>query len=346
MRGVAREICATGQSVLVVALLESDGYTVRDGVPSIGLGCARVSDAIFILRRLIRRRQAAVVVSTLKHVTLMVAVVQLLSWLKFRHIARVANTYSRELARLNSYKRVIWRGALALCHRLVHRNICVSLGVESDLVSNFGVSQRKCIAIPNPVDTRRLGALAGADSALVQRLSAAGKIVLSVGRLTPQKDFEALIKAFHVVANKWYSACSLVIVGEGPERRGLESLIENLGLRDKVHLLGWIDNPYPLYKAADVFVLSSRFEGLPNVILEALAFGLPVVATDCESGPREILVDRYLGELVPVGDLDSLAQAMRDALQKNKDPRRSEYISERFAPGAIVHMYERAILDV
>lgn len=345
MRGVAKEICTTGQSVLVVALLESDGYTVRDGVPSIGLGCARVSGAIFILRRLIRRRQAAVVVSTLKHVTLMVAVVQLFSWLKFRHIARVANTYSRELARVSSYKRIIWKGALALCHRLVHRNICVSLGVESDLVFNFGVSRQRCIAIPNPVDTRRLGALADADSAFVQRISASGKIVLSVGRLTPQKDFEALIKAFHVVVNKWYSACSLVIVGEGPERRGLESLIENLGLRDKVHLLGWIDNPYPLYKASDVFVLSSRFEGLPNVILEALAFGLPVVSTDCESGPREILVDKYLGELVPVGDLDSLAQAMRDALHKNKDPRRSEYISERFAPSAIVHMYERAILD-
>lgn len=343
---VASALHQAGHAVVIVGLLENTAAAADATAPQrVGLACARVSDAIFPLLRLIRSIKARTVVSTLKHVTIMVAVVHMLTGYGFRHVIRVANTYSRELARFSGLRRFIWTKALAFCHRPAHRNICVSAGVRSDLISRFGIREGRCFLIANPVDLARLDELSNAHNSLLERFDRRNKLILSVGRLTSQKDFAFLIEAFNVLVNSDAPACELLIVGEGPEREKLEALVDALNLRGKVHLMGWQENPYPFYKAADVFALSSRFEGMPNVILEALAFGLPVVSTDCESGPREILVERYLGQLVSIGESLAMTQALRVALEENKESRRREYIAQRFAPGAIARMYEHAIVD-
>lgn len=138
-------------------------------------------------------------------------------------------------------------------------------------------------------------------------------VVLGVGRLTPQKDFETLIRA--VASARGERDVRLVILGEGDRRAHLERLAEKLGVSDSVDLHGFVDNPYRFMAAADLFVLSSRYEGMPNVLVEAAALKTPVVATDCPSGPRELLDDGAGGPLVPVGDSAAMADAMLDQLR-------------------------------
>lgn len=138
-------------------------------------------------------------------------------------------------------------------------------------------------------------------------------IITSVGRFADQKDFQTLLRAFDELLET--HRARLVLVGDGDRRKDLESLADRLGITDSVAFVGYQENPYKYVARSDVFVLSSHYEGLPNVVIEALTVGTPVVATDCPSGPREILLDGDGGKLVPVGD----ATAMRDALAATLD---------------------------
>lgn len=138
------------------------------------------------------------------------------------------------------------------------------------------------------------------------------KIVVAVGRLVSQKNFSVLIKAFSKLPSDLNS--KLIIIGEGEERRKLESLINDLGLDDRVDLIGYRKNVHPFVSKADLFVLSSNFEGLPNALIEAIAVGTPAVSTNCLSGPAEILCEGNAGDLVPINDSDSLSVAINENL--------------------------------
>jgi len=143
------------------------------------------------------------------------------------------------------------------------------------------------------------------------------KRVLAVGTLKAVKDYPTLIKAFAALAQ--HVDATLLILGEGEEREALETQVSSLGLESRVFMPGSVADPRPYYASADLFVLSSRGEGFGNVIVEALAEGTPVVSTDCQSGPREILEGGQYGALVPVGDPEALAIAMREALLRAHD---------------------------
>jgi len=142
-------------------------------------------------------------------------------------------------------------------------------------------------------------------------------VLVAVGRLQMQKDYPTLLHAFAKVRKN--RPVRLLILGEGKERVPLEELIKELGLEQDISLPGFVMNPYAYMARASLFVLSSRWEGLPTVLIEALCCGTPVVSTDCPSGPREILRDGQYGQLVPVGDVDELARAI-EATLKNKAP--------------------------
>jgi len=195
--------------------------------------------------------------------------------------------------------------------------VCVSRGVVEDLVQITGLDQSRFRVIPNPVITPDLHRLASeplkedwfADPSIFR--------VLAVGRFTRQKDFFTLLHAFARVYQE--KNCRLLILGEGPERTELEAEVERLGLRDAVKMPGFAVNPYSYMSRADLFVLSSIFEGSPNVLKEALALGAPVVSTDCKSGPRDILQDGKYGPLVPIQSPDRLAQAMKQVLEDPPD---------------------------
>jgi glycosyltransferase involved in cell wall biosynthesis len=141
--------------------------------------------------------------------------------------------------------------------------------------------------------------------------------ILTVGTLKEQKNHELLLYAFSKLLER--VDAHLLILGEGHLRKKLEALIDDLGIRANVSMPGFINDPSPYYQNASLFVLSSDWEGLPTVLIEALAFGTPVVSTDCPSGPREILCGGQFGYLVPMSNADALATAMAESLTATHD---------------------------
>lgn len=186
----------------------------------------------------------------------------------------------------------------------------VSSGVAQDL-ARLGIPEEKIRVVPNPVVSPRIHTLADAPLSHPW-LEDPLPVILGVGRLTPQKGFDVLLRSFAKMQAD--TPARLLILGEGKERGRLLALAKALGIAEKTQFLGHVDNPYPYFRRASLFVLSSFWEGSPNALTEALALGVPVVAADCPSGPREILRGGEVAPLVPVGDVDALAQAMRFSL--------------------------------
>jgi glycosyltransferase involved in cell wall biosynthesis len=190
--------------------------------------------------------------------------------------------------------------------------IAVSEGVADDLANLIKIPRERIQVIHNPIVTP---ALYEKSRALLDHpwyKSGEPPVVLAVGRLTKQKAFDVLIRAFFELRKD--HRARLMILGEGEERPTLEGLISQLGLEQDIILPGFIPNPYPYMAHSAAFVLSSRWEGLPTVLVEAMALGTPIISTDCPSGPREILSDGKYGRLVPVDDPFSLAAAIASSL--------------------------------
>jgi glycosyltransferase involved in cell wall biosynthesis len=185
-----------------------------------------------------------------------------------------------------------------------------------------------------PVDLARIAALAAAKPAHPWLGDGGAPVILSVGRLVAAKDYPTLLRAFARLRQQ--QPVRLLIFGEGNRRRPLMRLLRRLGLGDCAQLPGHLDNPFAAMARAALFVVSSRFEGLSNVLIEALACGTPCVATDCRSGPREILEDGTLGPLVPVGDHRRLARAMAATLDDPLPPERLRQGAEPYAIAASV----------
>lgn len=189
----------------------------------------------------------------------------------------------------------------------------VIIANSSELAKDYSALLRKSVeTIHNPVDFEKVQRLKEGvvDEALFVRKRR--PIITSAGRLAPQKNYGLLVRAMVEVVKT--IPCDLVVLGEGGEREPLEKLVHDLGLDDFIHFLGYRDNVYKYYRCSDLFVLSSHYEGMPNVLVEAVACGLPVVSTRCKSGPAEILCDGQGGELVPVGDHHALAAGILRAL--------------------------------
>lgn len=215
--------------------------------------------------------------------------------------------------------------------------IAVSRGVRDDLCRIGGFSTDRVYVIHNPAAID-----ADASPAAPANLSTlwgegAGAKILAVGTLKPQKDHETLLRAVALLTG--HCDLSLVVLGDGPLRADLMNLARELGIADRVTFQGFVRDPRPWFRTADLFVLSSRWEGFANVVVEALSFGVPVVSTDCPSGPSEILEDGRFGDLVPPGDPRALARAIAAALQK--DWPRSDLVqrSKDFSVSTIARQY-------
>lgn len=186
--------------------------------------------------------------------------------------------------------------------------VTVSNGVAEDLITNHGVPHNKVRVIYNPVVTPEFRNMSLKHLDHPWFNAGESPVILAAGHLTAQKDFSTLIHAFSKIIKK--HKVRLMILGEGEDRSMLEALIRKLELKEYIQMPGYIANPYPYMKRCSLFVLSSRWEGLPGVLIEALYCGAPIISTDCPSGPREILADGKYGKLVPIGDPLAMAQAM------------------------------------
>jgi glycosyltransferase involved in cell wall biosynthesis len=231
-----------------------------------------------------------------------------------------------------------------ILYRYAGRIITVSNGIRENLIEEFHSPSDKIKIIYNPVDMPRIAKLSEAQPEH-PFLRSSVPVIISIGRLVPQKGFDILIKAFGRVVSE--TDARLIIMGEGPERGPLEKITGDLGLSDRVSFIGFQHNPYAFLARADLYVLSSRYEGLPVSLLEAMACGVPVIAADCQSGPCEILRNGEHGILVPVGDVEGLSEAilrllrnreLRETLSKSGMQRINDFSAEK-----VVKEYEDTI---
>jgi glycosyltransferase involved in cell wall biosynthesis len=222
--------------------------------------------------------------------------------------------------------------------------VAVSNGVADDLSIVAGLPRQRITTIYNGIDIERVLGLK--DEPLEDAWFAAGSppVILAVGRLDRQKDYPTLLKAFSLVRARFEAR--LLILGEGEERGRLQSIIDNLEYRHDVRMPGAERNPFRYMGRARLLVLSSAWEGLPTVLLEALACGCPIVSTDCPSGPREILDRGALGELVPPGDAEALAAAISRTLSSplNRAPLRAR--GRAFSVQATVGDYRTLVEEI
>lgn len=220
--------------------------------------------------------------------------------------------------------------------------VAVSRGVAESLSTSVGVPAGKITSIYNPVFTPDIARRAEAMPAHPWFGDNGPPVILGAGRLAPQKDFPTLIEAFRRVSAA--RACRLIVLGEGRLRPQLEGQVRALGLEDRVSLPGWAENPYAFMSRAALFVLASRHEGFPGVLIEALACGCPAASTDCPAGPSEILEDP--GLLAPVGDPEALSRVMLRALDRPVDKAALRARAARFSVERAVNEYDKLIARI
>lgn len=238
----------------------------------------------------------------------------LVGWLTGRPVVGwIHNCWSQVSQDLSAWH--TWAARLVYPH--ITHLIGVSEGVVKELLKVHPHFFGKVSAVPNPLPIQQIQTQAQAPIPRWAKHIFAKRTVVAAGWLIPLKGFDILLRAFARLIQTGLDL-NLIILGEGNERAGLERLAGGLGLRERVFMPGFQINPYPFFARADVFALSSRFEALPTVVLEALCLGLPVVATDCPYGPREILGDARYGVLVPPESPAALARGI-DALLSSPD---------------------------
>jgi glycosyltransferase involved in cell wall biosynthesis len=232
---------------------------------------------------------------------------------KNRFVVNVRNTMSVAAANADSkWVRSVPR-LMKRLFRLADAVVAPSSGAGQDVVRITGLPDERITVIPNPV--LRPDILRRAREVVDHPWLDDGSVsvILGVGKMKPQKDFQTLLRAFAGVRAR--RPARLILLGEGADRGPLGELARELGIEADVDFPGYVQNPFPYYRRASLFVLSSIWEGLPNVLIEAMACGCPVVSTDCPSGPDEILQGGAFGKLVPVGAVDAMSTAILETLE-------------------------------
>jgi glycosyltransferase involved in cell wall biosynthesis len=266
-----------------------------------------------------------------------------LSGFEGRLVGRIGTTVSEAISGKGPLRKWAWYTGMRLFYPHTDHIVAVSDGVCADIKSITGMPPSRVTTVANPVISDELMEKSREAVNHPWFTDSNEPTILGVGRLTEQKDFTTLIRAFALVRER--SACKLVILGEGRQREQLKDLISSLGLNNDVFLPGFEPNPYAWITASSLFVLSSKWEGSPNVLTESLALGTPVVSTDCRSGPKEILQDGKYGKLVAVGDFKGLAEAMVRTLEQPLPPETLREASANHTVEASSRMYLEHLLS-
>ncbi|MBI5431131.1 MAG: glycosyltransferase [Nitrosomonadales bacterium] len=315
MANLAIAFCERGIGVDLV-LLKAEGPYLRElppGVRVIDLDAPRLLAGLAALARYLRRERPLAMLAAMNHANVGAMLAALLSRSRVPIVVSEHNAASVSLDQDPGIKTAVLKMLMRALYPRARNIVAVSQGVADDLGSLLHLDTNRIRVIPNPIVNGKIRALAEQPVSHPWLSDKSVPVILAVGRLTLQKDFETLLRALGKAAKQ--RPMRLMILGEGELRNTLESLVAELGLSQVVALPGFVDNPYAYMKRADMFVLSSRWEGFGNVLVEAMACGVPVISTDCPSGPAEILENGKWGRLVPVGDADALALAMLDTLE-------------------------------
>ncbi len=309
---------------------------IQPSIPVEILGAARTRTALPALVRALRRQPPQALLATMVDANI-------LAWLAVKALAprpplilRETNSH-RARGDLGSFRRAL----IARAYRTADRVVALSEGVRRELIEDYGLDPARCVTLHNPVTLPDPAAPAPPRPAAMPP----EPCLVAAGRLTRQKNFPLLLDALAAAE----TAPRLAILGEGPDRAALEAQAARLGIADRVSLPGFVAEPEAWFAHAAAFVLSSRWEGFGHVIVEAMATGAPVIATDCPHGPRDIIRDGETGLLVPNEECAPLAAAIDRLLgapafaSQLADVGRAA--ARRFAPERIVADYTALIED-
>ncbi len=288
---------------------------------------------IVCLSKYIRKTQPECLLSSIHFNNVVLAIALLLSGAKAKLILRQANILEKQFKGYPSLISFLLYHLLKAAYKKADLLIAPSKAVAFDMKKYLKAKQDKLKVIHNPTVTPDIFEKAKEDINH-KWFDSNHQIILSIGRLKPQKDFATLLRAFAKVKQNLKSA-KLIILGEGPLRQELEDLAIQLKIEKDVDLVGFKQNPYSFIANADLFVSSSIYEGLPNVIIEAFALNQKIIATNAPGGSAEILQDGLYGELVPVGN----PNVMAEAIEKNLTERSS--ISRKPRPRHIFNQTEQ-----
>lgn len=316
---LVRGMVAAGQEVDLV-LVRAEGKYLKDippGARVINFDKSNVYKAVPALIGYLKRERPASLLAALTHVNLMALIARFLSGVPARVVVCEHNQISYKITAETSLRGRLIYAAVPLFYRAADAVVAVSNGVADDVAKVAKLPRDRVLCIYNPVYDESLDQAAARPVAHPWFTDRTAPVLIAAGRLHPQKGFDVLLRAFQRLTAK--TPCRLIIMGEGEERASLEALARELGVTDRVSLIGFVENPYAMMAHADAFVLSSRWEGLPTVLVEALATGVPIVSTNCPSGPDEILEDGKYGLLTAVDDPDALAEGIAAALNSPRD---------------------------
>lgn len=291
----------------------------------------------------LRRSRPDVLIAAKTHTNLVAVWARRLAGVRTRLLLSQHSMLSQEIASAEGRK-WRWRHVAKLIARtypLADAIVAVSDAAADDLAAAAGIPRERIATVPNPIDARTIAELLREPPSHPWFAPGAPPVVLAAGRLRPSKDFPTLLRAFAEVRRT--RPARLVVLGEGPEREALAAEARRLGVAEHVCLPGFVDNPFACMARAGVFVLSSRYEALGNVLVEALACGCPVVATDCPGGVGEILKGGAYGRLVPVGDPAALAGAILEELDLPGDRERRVRRADDFCPDRAADRYLAAV---
>lgn len=311
---LADEFSSRGIEVDLVVLSSAGPLRaqVSDGVRLVDLGTGRARHSISRLRAYLKRARPSAILAIAFHVNLLAILASVGLRPRPLLVLSVHGIFSRAIAGHPKSRRLWLTAATMLLYRRADHVVAVSHGAARDLARHGRVRIDKIVTIPNPVIRSDLEALAAESPGHPWASKPSSKLIVAAGRLTAAKDYPTLIAGMGKVVAR--TGARLLILGEGELRGALEAEIARLGLEGSIALPGFVANPLALMRAADLFVMSSRWEGFAMALVEALAVGTPVVATDCPNGPREILEGGRWGKLVPVGRPDALADAIANVL--------------------------------
>lgn len=304
-----------------LVLLKAHGPLLNDldqRVRVVDLALTDVRKLPFVMAGYLRHTRPAALLACMWPLTAAAVLANVFSGMKARLVLAEHTTWSATRFYQGMVRRLILRWSMRLLFPLAGHVITVSEGAADDLARVSMRPRSKVLKVYNPVVHATSASMSVIRPDFPERWLNGGHFkILAVGSLKEIKDFSTLIRAFARL--RMSLDARLLILGDGELRAELELLASTLGVGDYIDMPGFVNNTRAYYSEADVFVLSSRGEGLPTVIIEALQYGVPVVSTDCPSGPREILDDGRYGRLVPVGNHDLLADAMVDSLQAEHD---------------------------
>jgi glycosyltransferase involved in cell wall biosynthesis len=343
---LANELSSRNLNVVLLLRYRTGDYLkdVHSSVKIVNLNASSPFSVVYKLVRECKQNEITSLLAVTRYMNILAIIANL--FLNIRLIIREANTLDELFQDHKMIEKVKHKIIFSMMDKLYHKAdsiIANSCDTADDLNYHLSRVEKKITVIHNPLNIKNIQKL-GSESLPKHFIELSSPKIISIGRLVYQKNYEMLINAFALV-KKHESNANLIILGKGPLEGQLKDQTIKLKIESCVHFMGFVKNPYKYLRGSDLFVLSSRFEGFGNVLVEALATGLPIVSTDCDGGPKEILDAENYGKIVPLDDEKKMAETIIEVMNSNINKEKQMERANEFSVDKITDKYIKVLLD-